>query len=79
MDGIPRTLPSLGYAAKVLNRAARVGVAVEPEPSIDPDTIGDLLLGIVAAARAAGVDAELALRAAADVVADQARGVEARP
>jgi nucleoside triphosphate diphosphatase len=71
---VPENLPSLLYARKVLRRAAsRAGV----EHS-DPDTlrrrfqaddfegIGDLLFDCVALARDAGVDPELALRAAAD-------------
>ncbi len=76
LDGIPSALPSLAYAGKVLKRAATVGVAVAPTPVAGPDAVGEALLGLVSAARAAGVDAEVALRVAADRLADQARRVE---
>ncbi len=76
LDGIPATLPSLLYAAKAVKRAAAVGVPVEPAPLPDPDRLGGQLLALVAAARAAGVDAEVALRIAADRLIDEARRTE---
>ena len=59
-DGIPTALPALLYADKVLDRLERAGRTVTPEPgSAD---LGERLLGLVAEARAAGVDPEQALR-----------------
>lgn len=65
LDGIPRGMPSLALAAKLLGRAERVGVAVEvaPVPS-DENALGAALLATVAGASAAGLDAERALRSA---------------
>ena len=75
---IPENLPSLLYARKVLRRAASGSDFEHPDPDslrrrlrdrLDADdfeAIGDLLFDCVALARAAGVDPELALRAAAD-------------
>lgn len=75
MDGIPRTLPGLLYAHKVLSKAERVGAAV-PEP-VDPEgELGATLLGLVAHARRNDLDAEAALRRAADRVRDAARATE---
>lgn len=70
LDGIAMSLPALALAAKILARAERAGLPVAP-PTVptsvdptDPQRLGQALLGIVAAARAAGVDAEAALRRA---------------
>lgn len=59
-DGIPSALPALLYADKVLDRLERAGT---PAP-LDPASadVGERLLGLVAEARAAGVDPEQALR-----------------
>ena len=73
LDGIPPTLPALAAAQKVLRRAA--GIEIEPDPPAGPppglmefltddQALGDLLLAITGAARAAGLDAEEALRGA---------------
>jgi XTP/dITP diphosphohydrolase len=58
-EGIPRELPALARAAKVLDRLERAGVPL-PEP--DPGDLGDRLLALVAEARTAGEDPEQALR-----------------
>jgi len=72
MDGIPGDLPSLLYAHKVQRKAASAGVEVEPERDLSAATdesvstdeeVGELLFGVVALARRAGVDPEAALRA----------------
>jgi XTP/dITP diphosphohydrolase len=76
-DGIPAALPSLLYADKVLRKAADLGVVVEP--AAVEDDLGELLLGLVAAARAAGVDPEVALRRAADRVRATAAAKEPDP
>lgn len=57
LDGLPPTLPALLLADKVLDRLERAGSRVEIGTSI-----GDRLLGLVAEARAAGIDPEQALR-----------------
>jgi len=68
LDGIPQQLPALALANKVLGKAEKIGL-IDPQ---DPDQsglpvgteeeLGGLLLAIVAAARAAGLDPERALR-----------------
>jgi XTP/dITP diphosphohydrolase len=58
-EGIPRELPALTRATKVLDRLERAGIAAPPA---DPDDLGDRLLALVAEARAAGEDPEQALR-----------------
>lgn len=75
-DGIPQALPALVLAAKTLSRAGKAGHDVAPAgaaqlrgaalvgASEDADALGESLLGVVAAAREAGWDAEAALRAA---------------
>jgi len=65
LEGIPQGMPSLALADKTLGRAAKVGVV--REAAVIPGTeaeLGDELLGIVAAARLAGLDSERALRGA---------------
>ncbi|HEX6457934.1 MAG TPA: MazG nucleotide pyrophosphohydrolase domain-containing protein [Thermoleophilaceae bacterium] len=70
---VPENLPSLLYARKLLRRAGSRGYE-HPEPDrlrdlLDAESfeaIGDLLFDCVVLARDAGVDPELALRAAAD-------------
>ena len=82
LDGIALSQPALALAAKVLSRAERAGLPVPPPPP--PDTVdagdaaalGEALLGIVAAARAAGVDAEAALRRTILALADRLRVTE---
>ncbi|GLI28293.1 hypothetical protein ARHIZOSPH14_25350 [Agromyces rhizosphaerae] len=88
LDGIPAGMPALARADKVLGRAARVGVAPaaaaegradasgEPGPA-DETALGDLLLSLVAQARADGLDAERALRAATRRLEDDVRAAEA--
>jgi XTP/dITP diphosphohydrolase len=64
LDGIPAALPALARADKLLGRLDRSALQPgEPEPGATPDErIGDDLLDAVRRARAAGVDAEQALR-----------------
>jgi XTP/dITP diphosphohydrolase len=70
LDGIPLAQPALSLAAKVLARAERAGLPVSPPvapgavDTSDAEALGAALLGVVAAARSAGVDAEAALRRA---------------
>lgn len=68
-DGVPRALPALAYAEKLLRRAASHGIAVPDGTSragVTEDDIGEALLDLVAWARTSKVDAETALRRAAD-------------
>jgi uncharacterized protein YabN with tetrapyrrole methylase and pyrophosphatase domain len=68
-DGVPAALPALARAQKLLDRAERAALATAAsETAVElPATeegLGDLLFGIVAGARAGGLDAERALRGA---------------
>jgi XTP/dITP diphosphohydrolase len=65
LEGIPQGMPSLALADKTLGRAAKVGVV--REAAVIPATeqeLGDQLLAMVVAAKAAGLDSERALRGA---------------
>jgi XTP/dITP diphosphohydrolase len=70
-DGVPMAQPALALASALLGRSAKAGQAVEVDTTIeapvvvDEESIGQLLLAVVALARAAHIDAEAALRAAA--------------
>jgi XTP/dITP diphosphohydrolase len=75
LDGIALSQPALALAAKILHRVERGGVSVPLPPG---DDLGDLLLRVVAEARAAGLDAEAALRAAALSFAEAVRAAEKR-
>jgi MazG family protein len=73
-DGIPPDLPALALAHKVLSKAAASGddfplptaqqAWAALDDGADAEAFGQVLLATVAAARAAGVDAEAALRSA---------------
>jgi len=82
LDGVPTALPALSLAAKILGRAERAGVAAplrEPGsvPPADAESIGAVLLDLVARARTIGVDPEQALRQAVRAYADDVRALEA--
>lgn len=68
LDGIALSQPALALAAKVLHRVDRAGLAVPlPDPTTEPEPaarLGAELLETVARSRAAGLDAEAALRKA---------------
>ncbi|MGZ4505389.1 MAG: MazG family protein, partial [Nocardioidaceae bacterium] len=70
----PLALPALALADKVLGRAARVSVA--PAVVGAGDGLGDRLLALVVEARAAGLDAEQALRDAVRRLAEAVRAAE---
>ncbi len=84
LDGIPLGQPALALAAALLSRADRAGlsgvglvpVAVAVPVPAEAEPLGDVLLAMVAAARASGLDAEAALRAAVRRHADRIRAVE---
>jgi uncharacterized protein YabN with tetrapyrrole methylase and pyrophosphatase domain len=64
---IPETLPSTLYAKKVLKRAESAGhPSPQPAPGQPFEALGERLLAAVREAVDAGVDPELALRAAVD-------------
>jgi tetrapyrrole methylase family protein / MazG family protein len=82
LGGVPRELPALFAAERMLERAARVKL-VPPRLDLpldidDQDFLGDLLFDVVAAAREAGFDAETALREANERFAAHVARVEAR-
>ena len=79
LDGIPPGLPALASAEKLLGRVGRAGLDVPLPPAGSPDEpvgLGDTLLGLVAAARAAGLDAEAELRRAVRRYAHRTRTAE---
>lgn len=87
MDGIPTTLPALALATKVVAKARAVAPEVLDAWSPEDVVIGDLpntfpsdevalgahLLAVVSAARSKGLDAESALRSAANGLASAVR------
>jgi XTP/dITP diphosphohydrolase len=80
-EGIPEALPALLRASKVLARSEHLDVplpdAVDPVAGIeDEESLGDLLLVLVAESRARGWDAEAALRDAVRRQASRIREVE---
>ena len=78
LDGIPAGMPGLALADKVLGRAAKVGVTVEPAPvPSTEEELGAQLLALVAGSRAAGLDAERALRGALRLVRERVTAAEA--
>ena len=74
---VPENLPAPLYARKLLRRASSAGAPLPPMPveehadAGDFESIGDLLLAVVARARELRVDPELALRSAADRFRDE--------
>jgi len=78
LEGIPQGMPSLALADKTLGRAAKVGV--ERAAVVIPGTeleLGEQLLAMVVAAKAAGLDAERALRGALRGLQAEVRAAEA--
>jgi uncharacterized protein YabN with tetrapyrrole methylase and pyrophosphatase domain len=82
LGGVPRELPALFAAERMLERAARVKIEPPrldlPLDIDDQDFLGELLFDVVAAARDAGFDAEAALREANERFATHVGRVEAR-
>jgi XTP/dITP diphosphohydrolase len=78
LDGIPRGMPALALAQKVLGKAAKVDVQVTdaPEPPTTEEDLGRTLLALVASARSRGLDAERALRHAVRGLEDDVRAAE---
>lgn len=63
-DGLPKGLPALALADKVIGKLTEKPAPVALPDDTTAEDLGDLLFGIVAAAREQGLDAEAALRAA---------------
>jgi XTP/dITP diphosphohydrolase len=86
LDGVPFGQPALALAAQLQRRAERAGVPGEladlegeADPAgtgTSPSEIGAELFALVARARAAGLDPELELRAAARAYRDQVQAWE---
>ena len=73
LDGVPQAMPSLLLADKLLGKTS----VAAPDLTWDSeDDLGASLLGIVAAARAQGLDAERALRSALRSLQDDIRASE---
>ena len=93
LDGIPRAMPALALASKLLGRATKVGVSVpDAWPAAVPvdatrgrasarseEDLGSVLLAIVSEAKANGLDAERALRTALRTLQDDIRMAEDAP
>ena len=74
LAGVPKGLPALAQADAYLDRMSRLGevpapaapwtglAALPAEATVTPEMVGEALFGLVAWARARGVDAESALR-----------------
>ncbi|MBN6190382.1 MazG family protein [Aneurinibacillus sp. BA2021] len=80
LDGVPRGMPALALAQKLVGRAAGAGVTVPQSPvAATPASeaeLGDALLALVATARAEGWDAERALRERLRLLEDDVRQAE---
>ncbi len=81
LDGVPFGQPALALAAQLQRRAARADVPPElaratRETDDAGASLGDRLLGLVAAAEAEGLDPEMELRAAARRYAERVRAWE---
>ena len=81
LEGVPAGLPALAWAEKVIGRVARssgsLSVPVPDEPSYTAEALGEVLFALVAAAHAAGIDPEQALRARVRLEMDAVRSREA--
>jgi tetrapyrrole methylase family protein/MazG family protein len=82
LGGVPRELPALFAAERMLERAARVKIEPPrldlPLDIDDQDFLGELLFDIVAVARDSGFDAETALREANERFAAHVGRMEAQ-
>ncbi|KJL47029.1 Nucleoside triphosphate pyrophosphohydrolase [Microbacterium hydrocarbonoxydans] len=79
LDGIPRGMPALALAQKMLGRAAGAGVDVTGSAAV-PGTeseLGEALLALVSTARENGWDAERALRERLRALEGEVRAAEA--
>lgn len=74
LDGVPKAMPALALANKVLGKAEKIGLLEEESAPLgieSEEQLGTLLLTIVAVAKKAGFDSERALRSAVrDLMSD---------
>lgn len=79
-DGIPRSLPALQYAHKVIRKAANFGASsslrVGSAPEVGAGSLGGRLYALVAEAIDAGLDPEIELRRFTDEAQSALRLVE---
>ena len=77
MDGVPKQMPSLARANKVIGKAEKAGILnplSEPAvPMSSEEDLGRLLLAVVASARALKLDPERALREATRTLEQEVR------
>ncbi|WP_394552687.1 MazG family protein [Agromyces sp. MMS24-JH15] len=82
LDGVPKGMPALALADKVIGKAEKAGAApADASRWAAPDTeeeLGAELLALVASARSRGLDPERALRGAIRSFEAEVRAVEAR-
>jgi XTP/dITP diphosphohydrolase len=82
VEGVPMGQPALALASKLMHRATRHQVAVDvdrqiaPPETVTPQTIGALLLAVVALSDDHGIDPEAALRQTSRDYADLIRSAE---
>lgn len=77
LDGVPRGMPALALADKLLGKAGAVGVVLADAPADAAEaSIGDRLLALVAEARASGLDAAGLLRERLRTFEDEIRAAE---
>ncbi|TFD88035.1 MazG family protein [Cryobacterium lactosi] len=80
LDGIPQGMPALALADKVIGRAQKIGLLETDPPALLPidseAELGPILLAIVSAAKAQGLDSERALRTALRDLQDEIRSSE---
>ncbi|MFM8926963.1 MAG: MazG family protein [Rhodoluna sp.] len=80
LDGIPKALPALALASKVIGKAQKIGILDEtnqgPIQIADEEQLGALLLAVVQAAKAQELDPERALRSTVRDLADDIRKAE---
>ncbi|MHC9043559.1 nucleoside triphosphate pyrophosphohydrolase [Microbacterium saperdae] len=83
LDGVPRGMPALALAQKLVGRAAGVGVEVPASAATDAPTteaeLGEALLALVQRARERGWDAERALRERLRAMEADVRAAESAP
>ncbi len=84
VEGVPLAQPALALASALMGRATKSGLQVatpktiEAPGTVSAESVGELLLAVVALARSAGVDPEAALRAAARQYRQRVLDAEAR-
>jgi XTP/dITP diphosphohydrolase len=84
VEGIPPGLPALAWADKVIGRTlrsdvARASVPTPAETAYTEETLGEVLFALVAAAHAADLDPEQALRQRVRAEIDAVRAQEQEP